>query len=181
LSSPANHKRRPDDRPAKKLMLLREGHAEFVRFALGEMKPRTCPAIGSKSRDLNEPWNPKLGASLEKHLGPCNVDGLKTIGPVALEDASCVNDGVDTLKALPPVFQPIAGEIAGGHFPGGKHETKTRRVSPAGDNLVSGPRSLYGDVLSDKTASTGDQNPHGLTPLASSSLPGRSLRAAGSG
>src|SRR5208337_66215 len=59
--------------------------------------------------------------------------------------------------------------------PGREHESELRCVSSTDDNLVSGPSGLDGDVASNESAGTDDQNPHGLTPLHQVFLPGRSV------
>jgi hypothetical protein len=89
------------------------------------------------------------------------VNGFKAVCSVALKDAGRVDDRVNTLEALPPVFRTISAEIASNRFQGREHEAKLRRVSPTGDDLVSGPDGLNDDVPSDESAGTDDQNPHG--------------------
>jgi hypothetical protein len=94
------------------------------------------------------------------------VNGFKAVCPVSLKDAGRVDDRVDTLEALPPVLNTISGEIASNGFTGREHKAKLRRVSPTGDDLVSGPDGLNDDVPSDETAGTDDQNPHGVNSVA---------------
>jgi hypothetical protein len=121
--------------------------------------------VGAKSRDLDKLLNPEFCASLEKRSRSGHVNGFQTVGAVALKDASRVDDRVDPLEALPPVFHAISGEIARDRFPGRKHEAKLRRVPSAGDDLMSAPGGLDGDMPSYEAAGADDQNPHGVTPL----------------
>ena len=102
------------------------------------------------------------------------MNGFKAVCPVTLKDAGRVDDRVNTLEALPPVFDTISGEIASNRFHGREHEAKLRRVPPTGDDLVSGSDGLNDDVPSDKSAGTDDQNPHGgsLRCIRSSCPPG---------
>ena len=138
------------------------------------MKPGFGALVGSKSRDLDKLLNPELRAGLEKRPRPDDVNGFEAVGPLALEDAGRVDDRVNTLEALPPVFHTISGEIASNRFQGREHEAKLRRVSPTGDDLVSGPGGLNDDVPSNKSAGTDDQNPHrgSLRCIRSSCPPG---------
>ena len=89
------------------------------------------------------------------------MNGFEAVGPLTLEDAGSIDDRVNTLEALPPVFHAISAEIASNRFQGREHEAKLRRVSPTGDDIVSGPGGLNDDVPSNKSAGTDDQNPHG--------------------
>jgi hypothetical protein len=151
-------------------MALCERQAEVVGFALGEMKPGFGVVIGSKSRDLDKLLNPQLGAGLEKRPRSNDVNGFKAVGPITLKDAGRVDDRVNTLEALPPILRTISGEIASNRFQGREHEAKSRSVSPAGDDLVSGLDGLNDDVPSDESAGTDDQNPHGVNSVASGLL-----------
>ena len=80
------------------------------------------------------------------------MNGFKAVGFVALKDAGRVDDRVDALKALPPVFEAIAGKIAMGCLPAREHEAKLRCVPSTGDDLMPGPGGLDGNVPPDESA-----------------------------